>query len=91
MQGFTSHALRALIAALAIAAGNLTAAPLWAAEDAARVAAQQTAAVGQIVDDLDADDGKLWYCPMHPEVESHEPGRCPECKMKLVRNPTDPH
>ncbi|MCL1138145.1 efflux RND transporter periplasmic adaptor subunit [Shewanella pneumatophori] len=25
-----------------------------------------------------------YYCPMHPEVTSHEPGRCPECKMFLV-------
>ena len=22
-------------------------------------------------------------CPMHPEVMSHEPGRCPECGMDL--------
>jgi FtsP/CotA-like multicopper oxidase with cupredoxin domain len=25
-----------------------------------------------------------YVCPMHPEVSSHEPGRCPECGMKLV-------
>lgn len=23
-------------------------------------------------------------CPMHPDVVTHEPGRCPECGMKLV-------
>ncbi len=23
-------------------------------------------------------------CPMHPEVISDEPGRCPKCKMFLV-------
>ncbi|ABV89298.1 efflux RND transporter periplasmic adaptor subunit [Shewanella pealeana] len=27
-----------------------------------------------------------YYCPMHPEVTSHEPGRCPECKMFLVKD-----
>jgi hypothetical protein len=25
-----------------------------------------------------------YACPMHPEVVSQEPGRCPKCGMKLV-------
>ncbi|MBM2829749.1 MAG: Cu(I)/Ag(I) efflux system rane fusion protein [Gammaproteobacteria bacterium] len=25
-----------------------------------------------------------YYCPMHPQVTSHEPGRCPICGMDLV-------
>ena len=25
-----------------------------------------------------------YVCPMHPEVASGEPGRCPKCRMKLV-------
>jgi FtsP/CotA-like multicopper oxidase with cupredoxin domain len=26
----------------------------------------------------------LYACPMHPEVSSQEPGRCPKCGMKLL-------
>lgn len=27
-----------------------------------------------------------WYCPMHPEVVSKEPGSCPICGMNLVKS-----
>ncbi|HKO57339.1 MAG TPA: heavy metal-binding domain-containing protein [Thermoanaerobaculia bacterium] len=27
----------------------------------------------------------LYVCPMHPEVTSNEPGKCPKCGMTLVR------
>ncbi|MFA7387529.1 MAG: heavy metal-binding domain-containing protein [Thiohalobacteraceae bacterium] len=38
----------------------------------------------------DMDDAIVLVCPMHPEVQSHEPGRCPQCKMALVeRDPED--
>lgn len=33
--------------------------------------------------DVDADDAG-YGCPMHPEVTSQTPGRCPECGMKLL-------
>lgn len=26
-----------------------------------------------------------WTCPMHPEIHRHEAGKCPLCKMKLIR------
>jgi len=26
----------------------------------------------------------VYTCPMHPEVISDKPGRCPNCGMKLV-------
>jgi FtsP/CotA-like multicopper oxidase with cupredoxin domain len=34
---------------------------------------------------LPGDAGPVTYvCPMHPEVTSQEPGRCPKCGMKLL-------
>ncbi|MDP1644721.1 MAG: heavy metal-binding domain-containing protein [Thiobacillus sp.] len=26
-----------------------------------------------------------WTCPMHPEIHHHELGKCPVCKMKLIK------
>ena len=27
---------------------------------------------------------KMYTCPMHPEVRSDKPGKCPKCGMELV-------
>jgi len=29
-------------------------------------------------------ESKVYICPMHPEVQSSTPGKCPKCKMSLV-------
>lgn len=29
---------------------------------------------------------KIYTCPMHPEVKSEKPGRCPKCGMNLVES-----
>jgi FtsP/CotA-like multicopper oxidase with cupredoxin domain len=34
--------------------------------------------------DFDTPEGAIYTCPMHPHVVTDEPGRCPECGMKLL-------
>lgn len=34
--------------------------------------------------------GVRYTCPMHPEVQSETPGRCPHCGMKLVEQQAAP-
>ena len=33
---------------------------------------------------------KLYTCPMHPEVISDKPGKCPKCGMDLVEKKMPP-
>jgi hypothetical protein len=33
----------------------------------------------------DNDTDEIYVCPMHPDVMSEEPGKCPKCGMTLVR------
>jgi Heavy metal binding domain len=34
-----------------------------------------------------ATAGTVYTCPMHPEVQSDRPGKCPKCGMDLVVKP----
>lgn len=34
---------------------------------------------------------KTYSCPMHPEVSSNKPGRCPKCGMNLVESKNNNH
>lgn len=38
-----------------------------------------------------ADGTPRYYCPMHPQITSHDPGTCPICFMTLEPIPTDRH
>jgi FtsP/CotA-like multicopper oxidase with cupredoxin domain len=40
--------------------------------------------------DFDVPEGAVYTCPMHPDVVSEEPGRCPECGMKLLPMESSP-
>ena len=33
-----------------------------------------------------AGQGKVWVCPMHPEIMQDHPGTCPICGMELVES-----
>ncbi len=37
------------------------------------------------------DTTPRYYCPMHPQITSHDPGTCPICFMQLEPIPTDRH
>jgi hypothetical protein len=44
------------------------------------------AAGGDRLDSLAPQNAKGdWTCPMHPEIHRHAPGKCPVCKMKLIK------
>jgi DNA-directed RNA polymerase subunit RPC12/RpoP len=36
-----------------------------------------------------ADGAVVYTCPMHPAVIADEPGRCPDCGMKLLATARD--
>ncbi len=41
--------------------------------------------------DVESEHVADYYCPMHPTVRSHEPGNCPICGMKLVKQAASQH
>lgn len=67
----------ALLVATYLAAGGMHAA--WASPG---VAPRDTKPVPAI---SPSDTQSGWVCSMHAEVHQHAPGKCPICKMKLVK------
>jgi len=55
------------------------------AADGTAAGKTSVAANGQLDPLSPTSAGKGWTCPMHPEVHKHEPGKCPICKMNLVK------
>jgi len=37
-----------------------------------------------------AEGGRTYTCPMHPEIVSDKPGKCPKCGMNLVAKSPEP-
>ncbi|MFH1436065.1 MAG: heavy metal-binding domain-containing protein [Pseudomonadota bacterium] len=38
---------------------------------------------GTVESQGEADEAKVYTCPMHPEIKQSEPGKCPKCGMDL--------
>jgi rubrerythrin len=36
---------------------------------------------------MSVEDKAVYTCPMHPEVQKPEPGKCPKCGMNLEKKP----
>ena len=69
--------------------GELRVNPEWAAERErlepfVDAAPDKTLAFVAEMDMGESEDASAYVCPMHPEVVSETPGRCPQCGMKLV-------
>lgn len=73
---------------LVLAACSVGAAPVSRSDHDAsnpRAPEGQPLFAAPVVPSSSVDEHAIYTCPMHPEVESHAPGRCPKCGMDLVK------
>jgi hypothetical protein len=47
-------------------------------------------AAGTVTTSFAAQDKVIYTCPMHPDVVSDKPGKCPKCGMDLVAKNQEP-
>jgi predicted RNA-binding Zn-ribbon protein involved in translation (DUF1610 family) len=67
-----------------LAAGNLFLAASCTEHDQPKQVQTETTAATEAT--IPADSTAASYtCPMHPEVVSKQPGKCPKCGMTLVK------
>ena len=39
---------------------------------------------GTEASNINGEQSVLYTCPMHPEIQSNNPGKCPKCGMDLI-------
>lgn len=61
------------------------AAPISVAEAAKAAGSAEATADAHVHAHEDADADAIYACPMHPEVTSATPGKCPKCGMTLIK------
>ena len=58
----------------------------WGAENPPATTAAPTGAAAEASHSHFPKQGKVWVCPMHPEIVQDHPGKCPICGMDLVES-----
>jgi cytochrome oxidase Cu insertion factor (SCO1/SenC/PrrC family) len=82
-----AHAALALVFVLAVFAAALAA---FSVEAAARPVNPATVQRARARASASTKRAQLYSCPMHPKVTSASAGKCPQCKMALVKRAESP-
>jgi len=74
-----------MVFSLLIGSGSIASINTAHADHESHVATHAVVDNGKSSTASEANHDNDWYCPMHPQVHQHEPGKCPICKMKLIK------